>query len=195
MNKEVINISLPEQVKLEFGKNDIWVIPYISLKNKTKFIMDYVDTYFNTEDKVTSYVLSEYTMILSIVDTLTSIKISGDNKEDSIDIDTLIASGLWSSIKDKIKNFDEFRFDLDLIIKIITEQKMIEKSVGNILDKTSNSIIAFLDKISKLDFSQEGVTQLVEKLGEEAKKYDEKFVMTPKLPVTKIRKKKDEILQ
>jgi hypothetical protein len=197
MDKEIINISQPEKIKLEFGKNDIWIMPYISLKDGTKFITDYISIFFRDEHtQLANYILSEYALMLSIIDNLTSIEVYGENTEANVNIDSLIYSGLWESIKGNIKNYNQFRTDLNNVIKMMNEQRMLEKSVGGVLDDLSRRVVQFFDKVSDLDLSKEKVTELIDTIQAEAKKYDEKFNMTPAIPASaKNTRKKKEILQ
>ena len=62
------------------------------------------------------------------------------------------------------------RRDLEKVMSIMREDIALEKSVGTTLDNIAFWIYGLVDRISELDLSEEGITNLMASLAKEAEK-------------------------
>jgi hypothetical protein len=175
IKKHEIVLESKKWIRTDFGNNEILINPYISLKNKMELFRIYLDSFFDKEIYI-SYLEAEYSLIFAIVDLCTDINIEG------LKIDTVVNSGLWAFVKKNIENYDEFRFELHSVVQYMRENEIARKSVGGVIDNASIKILDFLEKISSLDISQDGVMKLIEKISETG-------IVQPS-PIQKQRKKK-----
>jgi hypothetical protein len=176
MNKNKITITDNKSVNFLFNKESIEVTP-ISLAKQVSIIKQYIVYYFFDGIFVDNYFNAEWTLILSVVDACTNVPIIEES--DNVDLDYLITSGLWEQIKAKISNYDEFRTNLNTVVKQISEQKALNKSLGVVFDKLVDQLFLFFDKIGKLDLSEEGIKNLLGELKNETSNFNEKFNMNP----------------
>jgi predicted RNase H-like nuclease (RuvC/YqgF family) len=156
---EKINITLKEDqnCSILYGNMTIEIYPYMSLNNKLEIIGSYVDTLFKGNDIGDNYITAEYILMLSVIDKCTNININ-----DSDIIGHPSFSGLWESIKSNIKNYSEFRNELDKIVEL----KQKDKSVSAELNRIVYKISGFINELSKMDLSENGIKQLLETYGE-----------------------------
>jgi hypothetical protein len=169
MDKVNFVIASKEVITLTFKKDDILILPYIPQSVKLDLAKQYISFMFSSNNIVDNYYCAEWGLILGILKECTNIETSQDNFND------IISSGLWDQVKSKIENYDEFRNDLKEIFKNESEKRISEKSLGQVLDKVSNGILEFLNKIGEVDLSQEGVANLVEKLNTVTNDIEQKF--------------------
>lgn len=147
MEKIKIDLKKIEYETFKFNNVDINIKPYLSMLDKVGLAMEYLSTLFNGEDSDISsrYFISEYALILQIVDIISNIDVS------DINADFLIYSSLWDEIKKRIVNYESFRYDLNRIILFYQNDKNLELSAGVVLDKLANKASETMDKISSLD--------------------------------------------
>jgi hypothetical protein len=190
LEKNSLTIEPADTVSFNFQKQEIKVFPYVSVTNKQLFMHYYLDAMVEDKPLDVKYLQAEYTIVLAIVDNLTNISIT------DLDIDLVISSGLWDKIKSRIVNYDEFKSEINEVVKMMREDVALEKSIGTVLDKTSASITNFLSNISNVDLSKEGVSKILEALNFEKNELN-KIVDPSKVtePVTPKKKAKKEILQ
>ena len=168
MEKKFISFSKKENVIFKFGEDDVEIIPYLDTVAQTMLINDYIEQYFNPDQpsiKGTNrdYFGAEYGLRLIIIDRFTNISIK---KEDGSDIDviTLLASGVWEAIENKIENYNEFRKNLFFILESIEDEITISKSLGSVVDSFANKIGGYLETLSQLS------TEDIKEVGEQATK-------------------------
>lgn len=152
MTEEKLNIEF-SPIKNEqflFGDKLITVRSFLTLNDKVVMSLEYSNNLrgepilFSSE-LAKRYLVAEHALILQCIDLTTNIEIG------KIDSDLLLASGLWDTIRQHIKNYDEFYDDLYRIVKLQQAQDALEKSVGNVLDNISTKLLQALDKLSELD--------------------------------------------
>ena len=148
------------------GNPNIKVNPYISLENKMILFKNYTSSYFATDDFVDNYINAFYGLMLGVVDLCTNISV------ENLDMNDFISSGMWAEIKSKIVNYSEVQSDLYSLIKLYSEQRLAEQSMGVAFDKLSISILEFIQSI---DLSSEGVQKLINQFQETSQDFDEKF--------------------
>jgi len=164
-----IQIEFKPIEKNEFVWDDgplIKVNSYLSLENKMILFKNYSDLYFQTNDFVDNYINASYSLMLGVVDLCTNINV------EKLDMDAFIGSGLWTEIKKRITNYNDVASDLYSIIKLYSEQRLAEQSIGTAFDRLSNS---FIDFINKIDLSSEGIEKVIGQLQEATKEFDEKY--------------------
>jgi hypothetical protein len=152
---EKVNIELKELPIISKIHNGITIniYPYISIENKLEIIKTYLDALFSDGSVTANYIMAEYSLILSVVNLCTNINI------DHHDIITkIVFTGLWDEIKSDIKNYNDFRKELDEIIKIKRNDMSLSSNLNILILKISD----FIDNISKLDLSENGIKQLTD---------------------------------
>ena len=164
----------------------ITISPYVSLANKSILMQNYIDIIFEVSElsMADRYLQAEYALILGAVDLCTNIEISQD-------INEFFESGVWEQIKPHIRNYDEFKTDIDKVMRIMREDIALEKSVGTTIDNVALWIYGFLENISELDLSESGITKLLQSLSIEAERLDKIIpVVKQEAPKKKGRPKK-----
>jgi len=151
---------------MDEGNPNIKVNPYISLENKMILFKNYASSYFASDDFVDNYINAFYGLMLGVVDLCTNISV------EKLDMNDFISSGMWVKIKSKIVNYQEVQGDLYNIIKLCSEQRVAEKSMGVAFDKLSMAILEFIQGI---DLSSEGVQKIIKQFQEVSQDFDEKY--------------------
>lgn len=195
MDKREIDIVVKPMVEIKCQEKIISVKPYISQETQFNLAQEYAAIIFSTENFANNYYSAEWYLVLNIIDQCTNLMVIEKDSEKNIDIDTLISSGLWYEIRNKIENYNEFREFLKEICQTIKEQKALEKSFGQALDKITNKIIEFIDKIGQIDLSKEGVANLVSGLNSQVEKFKTDFPtseITPPVKAKRHYKKKEK---
>jgi hypothetical protein len=177
LDKKDVNLFEKQPKVFTIGKDMVEIMPYISPVTEALLIQSYVDSYFMDNSIIDNFLQAEWGLVLRVIDYMTSVKIVED--ENSASLESLITSGLWKSVRGEIENYEEFRNNLDKVVRDIKEQKALEISVGSVLNNVSNKIIQFVEKIQEVDLSQEGIQKLVSDLKLEANKFDNTFGTTP----------------
>jgi hypothetical protein len=180
MDKIKVNLISEPVVKFEFQGQSIEVVPYITLENKIIFYTNYVNSLFENKNDgefdPISYIEAEYSLILGVVDKCTNVDIT------SAKIDDIVNSGLWDKIIDRIENYFEVYEDIRGIIARIDHKK----SIGNVIDGFANKLNMFLDNLSKMDMSSEGLdklTHLFKDAQEQVKVINDVVANPVKIPV------------
>jgi hypothetical protein len=184
MDKVEFSIESKKEIEISFGDKKVLVLPFIPQSSKLDLAQQYISFMFENPDMTSGYYQAEWAIILGILNDCTNIKVTENN------IDSIISSGLWDAIKAKIENYQEFRNDLRLVAKNAADQIALEKSFGQSFNKISNKIVEFLDNISKLDLSKEGVAELSKQLSPIVKEIEKISGATQ--GVKKPKKKKEE---
>ena len=177
LKEKVVNDQKEEKRKITFKKigippilyedTSINISPYVSLANKSILMQNYVDIMFEDSDlsMVDRYLQAEYALILGTIDLCTDIEISED-------INEIFESGIWEKIKPHIRNYDEFKLDIEKVMSIMREDVALEKSIGTTFDNLAVWIYGFLENISELDLSEAGITRLLQSYASEAERLD-----------------------
>jgi hypothetical protein len=187
MDKMDFSIIAKKTTKFEFQECNIEILPYIPQNVKLNVAANYIASMFDGEGLVQNYYTSEWLIIMSILGECTNINVTQEN------FDAIIDSGLWDEVKSKIINYAQFREELKYIYKIVSDNLALEKSFGQALDKITNKVIGFIDKISEIDLSQEGVASLVQTLNSTVQDFQTKFPTSEvKVPAKKRESKKIE---
>lgn len=176
MNKDKFLMTDANPVIFPFGREMIKVLP-IPLPKQVSFIKEYVNYYFAEGDFIDNYFNAEWTLVLGITDVCTNLPIIEEGE--NITLEYLVTSGLWENVKSAIINYEEFIRNLNDVLKKISEQKALEKSIGVTVDKLAGQLFVFLDKISNLDLSEDGIKKLLTELRKETDGFNNQFNMTP----------------
>ena len=136
---------------------------YLALEDKLKIAETYLDSIFSKEGVALAYLTAEYSLMLSVVDYCTNIDI---NDEDILN--KLIFLGIWDDIRQNIKNYEEFRKELESIVAGKRMEISLESNINALVMRAYD----FIEGISQLDFSENGMKQLSENFGELSKNVD-----------------------
>jgi hypothetical protein len=177
VNKNKVVATDVKPVSFVWGEDSIKVLP-IPLPKQVSFIKEYVNYYFAEGDFVDNYFNAEWTLVLGIADNCTNIPIIEEDGE-NITLEYLVTSGLWEQIKSRVVNYEEFIKNLKDVLSKISEQKALEKSIGVTVDRIADQLFMFLDKVGKLDLSEEGIKKLLTELRKETDGFNDKFNMVP----------------
>lgn len=152
MNMVKVELKTPKNKNVEFGDIVIEVKPFINIEEQVLLIDNYLVNYFNLDNLGTTlvahskydYLKAEYNLIHSVFHLLTNVDI------ESLNTDLYDATDLWENVKQKIGNYEEFRYKLSRVVADVKEQVVIENSLGFILSGISEKALTVLDNFSKL---------------------------------------------
>ena len=189
MEKKEITILPKKDVVFDFGNmTDIRVSSFLSVDVKRQIAEAYLSAFFNIDDSEglsLNELMAEYALVLSIVDLCTNLSVDFSGSFEKFD--NLIGSGLWEKIESSISNYDEFRSQLNNMVKHIREDVALEKSVGSVLEKLVGIVNEGIKKISELDISSEKIADLLKPIDE---KIGEIQNISKEIPVKKQRQKR-----
>lgn len=152
-NKQQVTFKAVGHVGVSFQDQTIKVKPYLSLTDQAAITAVYLENYFS--DDASRVINSEFKLILAVLDFCTDIDI------EKLSINDIMANfKLWKEINSKIVNYGEFRALLAKTIEEIKENKRIEKSLGNVVEK----VIEFFNGLGEI--SPEMLDKAKELLGD-----------------------------
>jgi hypothetical protein len=79
LEKIVLPVKDKRFTEMEYKGSTIWIDPYITLKNQTELIRNYISSYFQDDDIVKNYIEAEGSMVLQILDKQTNILVVEDD--------------------------------------------------------------------------------------------------------------------
>ena len=129
------------------------VIPYISLENKLQLIETYLDSLFAEGDAHKRFITAEYALMLSVTELCTNIAV-----DDEDIINKLVYTGVWDGIRENIVNYDEFREELDAVVGMKYDEMSISSGLNALIAKVSK----FIENISQMDLSDNGIKALTD---------------------------------
>ena len=185
-NKITLKIKkkFPEFSSINFQDQEIVIKKHIDRHDKMEIYESYFNIFFGKENApATRFLSAKYSFILSIIALCTNI-----NYQD-VDIDDIIASGLWSKIVAQIDNFNIVTKDLYAFTKMVSEERAVVESVGQRIDQAFNKAMEFLNEIS-LDNLKEQISEF--KSG--VKQLEDSGIVTPfsTLDIAENKSKKEE---
>ncbi len=162
-----IAFKSPEIKSISFGDQIIKVKTYISLAEQKELIQFYIQEYFEPSSfKFTPYDLleAEYVWKVNLIDICSNIELFSEDQgktTSSFTIDDIIShSDLWLAIVGSISNYNEVLAYRQEIVKIITDQMALDKSIGSAITNVYTKLMAFLNDFANLDFSDEQIGKL-----------------------------------
>lgn len=108
----------------------------------------------NSLDVADAYSKFEYGFIGGVLATMTNIDI------EKLNIDDVVASGLWEDIKNSIVNYWELVSDIEKVYDSRIREVNAESKLNKILDK----LASILDNFSEIDFSPENIKKMIEQI-------------------------------
>jgi hypothetical protein len=188
MNKAKLDILSKEPKNFIFNNQKIEVLPYIVPSRQLELIRNYIALYFTGSVEAENRLSAEWGLILQLMDSQTNVSVF--EEVDSVSLDSIITSGLWDEIQKYICNYEDLLENLYFVVGSMKDSIALDKSVGSILQNVSDKVLEFVDKISELDLSKEGVQELVNKFQEANQDFQQKYMNAPEeKPVKKIRRK------
>ena len=159
MNEEKVLLEMNEKEpkKIPLGEAVILVKPYIAFEDKIAIAQAYIESLFGGGDTATDYISARYVCMHGIVDVCTNIDIEGTNMAEII-----LSHGYWGKIKAEIENYDEFMSELDCVVEMIMAQSSFSKKLSDLVDMAMD----FLSNISQLDFSDNGISEMLKQFNE-----------------------------
>lgn len=186
MEKQVLKIANADNIrKIRIGDSDNYfrVVTFIPLAVQFVLANRYLNAYFNSDEEHNlemfgsrwDYLGAENELMLGIIDGMTDIQIIGENSEEAIDIDDLVSSGIWKSVKENISNYEDFVSSLNIMVQDAREEALSRRSVGYVVDRMAEKLSEFVGNLSKVDLSENGIKELLKSVSE----INEKFAETP----------------
>jgi len=172
MTKKVkLDVKPQEKEIIEYNGVKIEVDSVMSAGQQTILIKHYVDEYFayNSERLIDNsqynYLDAEYNLMNYILQLCTNVDTA------NLDEDIYSDFEFWRKISGAIKNIDDFKHKLHRVVQDIKEQKAIENSVGEVVNKLVEKAYVILNKVSEIspeDIAklQDTGKELIEKLQE-----------------------------
>lgn len=158
MKKKTLSLGKKPNKTIQIKGESIQVKPYISFEDQILITEGYITTLYSANTSLNHRrIAAEYTLIVSIVDLCTSISIDSENFYDNV-----VAAGVWDTIKSNILNYDSFRDLLKESVEHVEKSTSLTSTVNNLV----NTIIVFLDNLSGMDVSPEGIEKLSGQFGE-----------------------------
>ena len=170
-----INIELDEiQFEtLDWKGKEIIVKTFINQADKMFIYNNYAGLFFDEEGMASGRFLSaKYTFMLSVLGLCTNIETK------DLDLDTMVASGLWYQIVSKISNYDRVNKDLYALTKMMSEERLVKKSIGQIVDETVTKVIDFVSKLDEYQVDEE-LKSLVDEFKGGVKKLEDNGIIVP----------------
>jgi|GEM_PF-4658334 len=162
MKEKKVDFKFPERetVEVVFGGQKVQVKLYLDITDRQAIL----DAYFAERDlsPVDSQIEAEFNLILNVINLMTDIRVEiSSNKKAIKFVNNLLNTGTWYRVKDCITNFSELQRDIERI----SQQKNLEGKLNKMIDKVG----LFIDNISKLDWSVDGVQKIATVLAPELK--------------------------
>jgi hypothetical protein len=154
-NKIDLNFLERENSNIVFGEQEIKVKSFLDIIDRQAIL----DAYFAERylSPTESHLEAEFNLILNVINLMTDIRVETSDNEKAIEfVNNLLNTGLWYKIKGAIINFAELQRDIEKI----SQHKNLEGKLNQIIDKVG----LFIDNISKLDWSPEGVQILAKEI-------------------------------
>jgi hypothetical protein len=120
----------------------------------------------------------EYGFIGGVLEVMTNINV------ESLDIDTIVSTGLWAKIRSAILNYH----DLISYVEKIENSRIQENNLENKLNKLIDNIGLFIENISKMDFSSENLKTMIEQIGIGKEQLAEVFPIVKDAPIETVKK-------
>ena len=141
-----------KDIAFQFNNKNILVQPYISLMDRIILSSSYLEALFGDDENnyAESYLVAEGGLLLGILDLCTNIEVS-----EELDLDFVIASGLWEKVNSKIVNYEDFQIGLEKMSKVAQENRM---SMTNVLGGLIEKILEVLEGV---DVSEDGVKKII----------------------------------
>jgi hypothetical protein len=186
MDKNSFDIKPIPYVRFDIKGNEVIVDPYISMENKKALMQAYIDIMIN-EDVAWAdrYVMAEYMLMGSIIELNTSFNTTG------VLTNTLENSELWLMVRNNIRNYNEFKSEIETVVRYAREDIQSKNTTDAAFTNLLLQVSKFLDKISQIDVSPEGVKSLMEALNYEKDEIN-KIVDPSKV---KTKKRKETVLK
>ncbi len=187
MDKVKLEYKIPKNKTIEYNDTVIEVKPVLSLAEQSFLINKYVEDYFFSDEKIIKYPEydffgAECNLINYVYQTCTNIDIEDFENDLYVDVK------LWKDVISKIINFEDFRKKLDVIILDIKEEKALEKSVGEILNKASSELIRIINKFG--DIKPEDISKAKDAGLELLKEFEKSSMNNVVSPISTNSKKK-----
>lgn len=159
INKKIaLKLDNIDYASFDYKGNKVIVKTLLDQDDKIFLYNNYVGMFFEGEGVASERFLSaKYSFMLGIVGLCTNIEIS------NLNLDELVASGVWTEIVKRIKNYDQAKKDVYALTKMMSEERLAAKSIGQVLD---NFYSVFSNFIVNLD---------ADKLNEQAQKLISEF--------------------
>lgn len=158
IKKIKLELAPIETVKFDFYGNNIEVRTVLTLSEQNELMNQYVYQYFAPMRDLMSVKITQYDylgaeqgLIGWIIENLTNVQIFDEDDQIAIDLDTLYSRGLWQEVRERIANYEEFRYKLDRVVKDYLHDRTVEKYTGAVLDDLYHKIADFLKEISSMD--------------------------------------------
>lgn len=146
-NKKQVTFKAVGYAEVVFQDQTIKVKPYLSLTDQVAVLTAYLEEYFSSD--ASAVIRSEFKLILAVLDYCTDIDV------EKLSLNDIMANfKLWKEINSKIVNYGDFRAWIAKTIEEIREQKRLEKSLGNVVEK----VLEFISNLK--DVSPEMLEQV-----------------------------------
>jgi hypothetical protein len=158
-NKQKLAFLEVEPVSLRWGKDVIFVKPYLSQRDQLVLAGIYISEYYlDDSPKVDRVYNAEMSLLLGILDLCTNVLMTDDEGKPAFELDNLLANYQFvKSLRESIRNYNEFRATLKLTLDSIALEK---NNIGESLSRVADRIVTFLSDF-KID---EGTAERLSKL-------------------------------
>ena len=149
MEDERVNVNLEDFNKTE----GLIILPYISDNNQRSLIGIYLQELFNTDNDTSNYnyINAENALILATLELCTNIKLVEDSKALFSLNDVFYNIKSVNEIFSKIRNYEHFLDRLHETVKMVREERRLEKSLGSVVEGLYFKGMSLLDAFENLD--------------------------------------------
>lgn len=152
--------------KVIYNEQFFLVSQTLPIKVETDLVSLYISEYFGNEAIYINHIKAEEVLKLAIIDKCTNINI------DDITVNDIIMSGLWDVIQKELPFYYELRNIVECVVDRIEKEIATQRSINGTLERIELAIKEFLNNISEIDLSVDGIKEILSALGKEQEEID-----------------------
>jgi hypothetical protein len=138
----------------------------LPIQTESDLVSLYISEYFGEEAIYINHIKAEEVLKLAIIDKCTNVNI------DNVEVNDIIMSGLWDIVEKELPFYYQLREMIDGAVDHIKEEIAIQRSINGTLQRIELAITEFLNNISELDLSVDGIKEILSALGKEQEAID-----------------------
>jgi len=157
MDKVKINFPELEPKIFYFLNQKIVIQDFIDYEKEIKYIKEYIENLNKYPHFADGYIVAEKVLMSHIVADLTNIEIGDEFNSNFVE------QYIWKDIRDRIDNYDNFRFHLDEVISLIQKGQLSLSAIEEILNEAMNGFNELSKNINdSVDIVRDTIVKLID---------------------------------